>query len=125
MFENCPSGFLQNRDRKFRISLAGARLLKRAGAILFERLPRSEGPLLKRRDGFRKPLPDHNTAPIYAQDIDNALFDLGRNFVGRFTVTQNNHNLTWENPILAVGNTPCGNIAPLVCIDQPLARPQP
>ena len=58
---------------------------------------------------------------FYAQDIGNAVFDMGRNFVGRFTVTQSNHNLTWENPILAVGSTPCGNIAPLVCINQPLA----
>jgi hypothetical protein len=58
---------------------------------------------------------------FYAQDIGNSVFDLGRNFVGRFTVTQSNHNLTWQNPILAVGNNPCGTKAPLVCIDQPLA----
>jgi len=58
---------------------------------------------------------------FYAQDIGNAVFDMGRNFVGRFTVTQSNHNLTWSNPILANGTSPCGNIAPLVCINQPLA----
>jgi len=57
---------------------------------------------------------------FYAQDIGNAVFDMGRNFVGRFTVTESNHNLTWENPIAANGTTPCGNIAPLVCINQPL-----
>ena len=58
---------------------------------------------------------------FYAQDIGNAVFDMGRNFVGRFTVTQSNHNLTWSNPILANGVSPCGNVAPLVCINQPLA----
>jgi hypothetical protein len=58
---------------------------------------------------------------FYAQDIGNSVFDMGRNFVGRFTVTESNHNLTWSNPILANGNNPCGTAAPLVCIDQPLA----
>jgi hypothetical protein len=58
---------------------------------------------------------------FYAQDIGNAVFDMGRNFVGRFTVTETNHNLTWGNPIGANGLSPCGNIAPLVCVDKPLA----
>jgi hypothetical protein len=58
---------------------------------------------------------------FFAQDIGNSVFDMGRNFVGRFTVTQSNHNLSWQNPIGANGVTPCGNIAPLVCINQPLA----
>jgi hypothetical protein len=58
---------------------------------------------------------------FFAQDIGNSVFDMGRNFVGRFTVTQSNHNLTWQNPILALGNNSCGVSAPLVCINQPLA----
>ena len=58
---------------------------------------------------------------FFAQDIGNSVFDMGRNFVGRFTVTQSTHELTWKNPILAVGNNPCGVSAPLVCINQPLA----
>jgi len=56
---------------------------------------------------------------FYAQDIGNTVFDMGRNFVGRLTVTQTNHNLTWSNPILANGINPCGTTAPLVCISQP------
>jgi hypothetical protein len=59
---------------------------------------------------------------FYAQDIGNSVFDMGRNFVGRFTVTQSTHELTWKNPILAVGNNPCGTTAPLVCINQPVIR---
>ncbi len=58
---------------------------------------------------------------FYAQDIGNAVFDMGRNFVGRYTITESNHNLSWRDPIGAAGSSPCGNIAPLVCIDQPLA----
>ena len=58
---------------------------------------------------------------FYAQDISNSVFDMGRNFVGRFTVTESTHDLTWKNPILAVGNNPCATTAPLVCINQPLA----
>jgi len=58
---------------------------------------------------------------FFAQDIGNSVFDMGRNYVGRFTVTQSNHNLTWQNPILALGNNSCGVSAPLVCINQPLA----
>jgi hypothetical protein len=58
---------------------------------------------------------------FFAQDIGNSVFDMGRNFVGRFTVTQSTHELTWSNPIGAAGTSPCGNIAPLVCINQPLA----
>jgi hypothetical protein len=61
------------------------------------------------------------TGIFFAQDIGNSVFDMGRNFVGRFTVTQSTHELTWKNPILAVGNNPCGVSAPLVCINQPLA----
>ena len=57
---------------------------------------------------------------FYAQDIGNAVFDMGRNFVGRFQPTESNHNLTWENPIGANGSNPCGTTAPLVCITQPL-----
>jgi hypothetical protein len=57
---------------------------------------------------------------FYVQDIGNAVFDMGRNFVGRFQVTESNHNLTWENPILANGANPCGVTAPLICVSQPL-----
>ena len=57
---------------------------------------------------------------FFVQDIGNAVFDMGRNFVGRLQVTETNHNLTWENPILALGNNPCNTAPPLVCITQPL-----
>jgi Carboxypeptidase regulatory-like domain/TonB dependent receptor len=58
---------------------------------------------------------------FYAQDIGNSVFDMGRNFVGRFTVTQSGNDLTWQDPIRAVGRNPCGSVAPLVCVEQPLA----
>jgi hypothetical protein len=57
---------------------------------------------------------------FYVQDIGNAVFDMGRNFVGRFQPTESNHNLTWENPLGANGSNPCGVTAPLICVSQPL-----
>ncbi len=57
---------------------------------------------------------------FYVQDIGNAVFDMGRNFVGRFQPTENNHNLTWENPLGANGVNPCGTVPPLICVSQPL-----
>jgi len=57
---------------------------------------------------------------FYVQDIGNAVFDMGRNFVGRFQPTESNHNLTWQNPLGTNGSNPCGVSAPLICVSQPL-----